>query len=165
MEIITVAQHRKWDLIANDINSQVGLRFFWQTNIQSTCLTVHVSKGFFMSDERLLSILCNWLKEYRHRTTIQLSSLKEELNSEPNSLNLRNKITEKERKLALITENAIENYQAFWLSLSPHTRRPCPLCFIDGKTSNLYALPEEHQEESVKCEVCKERFFFSTGMA
>ena len=118
-----------------------------------------------MSDERLLLILCNWLREYRNRTTIQLSSLKEKLNSEPNSLNIRNKITENEHKLALITENVIENYQAFWVSLSPHSRRPCPLCFIHGKTSNLYALPEEHREESVKCEVCKERFFFPTGAA
>ena len=118
-----------------------------------------------MSDERLLSILCNWLRELRHKTTIRLASSKEELALNPNSLNLIHHIADKERELALITENAIEDYQSLWVSLSPHSRRPCPLCFIHGKTSNLYPLPEEHKEDSVKCEICKERFFFPTGMA
>ena len=103
-----------------------------------------------MSDERLLSILCHWLRELRHKITIRLASSKEELALNPNSLNLIHQIAEKERELAL---------------MSPHARRPCPLCFIHGKTSHLYPLPKEHKEDSVKCDVCKERFFFPAGRA
>ncbi len=116
-----------------------------------------------LSDERLLIILCNWLKEEHARLSKKIAFLKKDLELEPSDLYVQKSIKEKESQLALITKESIEKYQAFWVPLMPHTRRPCPFCFIHGKTSNLKSVGEENGEESVKCEVCKKQFYFPSG--
>ena len=83
-----------------------------------------------MSDEILLSFLCNWLRARRNKITTSLAVLKKKLNIEPEQLNLQAQLTEKERELALMTENKIQEYQSNWVSLSEHSSRPCPLCFV-----------------------------------
>lgn len=117
-----------------------------------------------MSEEKLLSILCDWLREERKSLDKKLVSLNKDIKTKPEALDTQNSIKKIESELTLITEDVIKKYQLFWASLSPHSSRPCPFCFIHSKESKLHPLPEKNGEESVKCEACKKQFYFPSGL-
>ena len=66
---------------------------------------------------------------------------------------------EKERRLALINDQAIKEYKALWQSFTPPSPFPCPFCFVfEKKVSPLKPLPRNEDVEPVRCTVCGETF-------
>ncbi|WNV03455.1 hypothetical protein RP726_13450 [Candidatus Methylospira mobilis] len=116
-----------------------------------------------MADEQLFKTLYNWFLEERNRLSRSIMSYKKDLDLEPDRKDLKKCIEEKENRLALITEEAIQKYQAFWNTLFPHERRPCPSCFTHGEVSDLLPMPEDNGDERVRCKTCQRSFYFPSS--
>lgn len=72
---------------------------------------------------------------------------------------LGRKLREKERLLAMITEDSINAYKALWQSFTPGNPFPCPFCYVfQKKISPLKPLPHEDEMEPLACAVCNETF-------
>jgi len=114
-----------------------------------------------MENPDLLAVLVKSLYEKRDILQGELASLPietPELASEQPEI--IEQAREKERQLALITENAIQNYKILWASITPSDRLPCPLCFVfDGEKSPIIPLNAIGNTEPVKCTACKEKFY------
>jgi len=116
-----------------------------------------------MADEQLFIILCNWFHEEQNRLSRSIMSYKKDLDLEPYRKDLKDCIEEKESRLSLITDEAIEKYRSLWNTLFPHERRPCPSCFTHGEVSDLLPMPENDGDERVRCKTCQRSFYFPSG--
>jgi hypothetical protein len=68
-------------------------------------------------------------------------------------------IGEKERLLALISDQAIKEYKTLWQAFTPPSQFPCPFCYVfQKKISPLKPLPRMEDVEPVRCTVCGESF-------
>lgn len=66
---------------------------------------------------------------------------------------------ERERELALISEQSIKKYKVIWKSYIPPNPFPCPFCFVfHKKLSPLEPLARVNDVVPFKCKVCEETF-------